>query len=88
MEKKEKDIIIRVKDGGPGIPELEMEKVFSPFYRVDPARNPEKSGSGLGLAVARDIIRSHAGDIKLHNDEDAAGKINGLVVSIILPLSE
>jgi signal transduction histidine kinase len=79
------EVVIKVKDQGPGIPDIEMEKVFAPFYRVDPARNPEKSGSGLGLAVSRDIVRSHAGDIKLYNS-DRAGE--GLVVVIHLPLSE
>jgi signal transduction histidine kinase len=88
MEKKDGDILIKVQDHGPGVPEIEMEKVFAPFYRVDPARNPEKSGSGLGLAVSRDIIRSHAGDIKLFNAENAAGSVVGLVVVISLPASD
>jgi signal transduction histidine kinase len=72
---------IKVRDHGPGIPEAEMEKVFAPFYRVDPSRTPEKSGSGLGMAVARDIIRAHGGDIALYNHEGG-----GLLVLITLPV--
>lgn len=72
---------IKINDEGPGIPENEMEKVFSPFYRVDPSRSPETSGSGLGLAVARDIIRAHGGDIQLFNREPT-----GLSVVVTLPL--
>jgi signal transduction histidine kinase len=82
---KKNELLIKVTDYGPGIPEVEMDKVFAPFYRVDPARNPEKSGSGLGLAVARDVIRSHAGDIKLKNSDQPE---QGLVVTIVLPLSD
>ena len=80
-----REVIVKVKDKGPGIPELEMEKVFEPFYRVDPARNPEKGGSGLGMAVSRDIVRSHAGDIKLYNSDQEG---EGLVVVIHLPMAD
>lgn len=73
---------LRIRDHGPGIPPTEMEKVFAPFYRVDPARSPEKSGSGLGMAVARDIIRAHGGDITLTNLEP-----QGLQVLVTLPLA-
>ena len=74
-------IKVMVCDQGPGIPESDMEKVFAPFYRLDPARMPEKSGSGLGLSVARDIVRAHGGDIVLTNREQG-----GLQVLVTLPL--
>lgn len=74
------NVVIKVTDNGPGIPDTELEKVFSPFYRVDPARSPEIAGTGLGLAVSRDIIRSHGGDIELKNR-----KPHGLVAVITLP---
>lgn len=72
---------IKITDKGSGIPESEMEKVFNPFYRVDASRSPEKSGTGLGMAVARDIIRAHGGEIHLSNGEQG-----GLVVLVTLPL--
>ncbi len=77
----EQNIILEIADDGPGLPVTELEKVFLPFYRADAARSPTISGSGLGLAVARDIIRMHGGDIKLSNR-----KPNGLLVIISLPI--
>ncbi|MCB1826796.1 MAG: HAMP domain-containing protein [Coxiellaceae bacterium] len=72
---------VRIDDVGPGIPESDMEKVFDPFYRVDPARRPEAGGTGLGLTVAREIVRSHGGEIDLLNR-----KTGGLTVLIHLPV--
>jgi len=76
-------IQIKISDQGPGIPEDTLEKVFDPFYRVDPARSPQISGTGLGMTVARDIIRAHGGDVVLMNN-----KPTGLTVLITLPFSE
>ena len=56
---------IEVDDDGPGIPPDERDNVFRPFYRLDHARNQDMGNSGLGLAIARDIARSHGGDIAL-----------------------
>jgi two-component system osmolarity sensor histidine kinase EnvZ len=58
-------LVVMVDDNGPGIPEEKREEVFKPFFRLDEARNLDSTGTGLGLAVARDIARSHGGDIKL-----------------------
>lgn len=83
LKKRDGDLQIKISDQGPGIPEQEMEKVFAPFYRADASRSFEVSGSGLGLAVARDIIRAHGGEIALYNREP-----QGLVVVVDLPLRE
>ncbi|MFG2511171.1 sensor histidine kinase [Streptomyces sp. NPDC048584] len=56
---------VRVTDAGPGIPAEDRERVFDRFYRVDKARSRDRGGSGLGLAVARSLVRAHAGDIEL-----------------------
>jgi len=56
---------IEVDDDGPGVPAAERDNVFRPFYRLDHARNQDAGNSGLGLAIARDIARSHGGDIAL-----------------------
>lgn len=56
---------IEVEDDGPGVPVSEREEVFRPFYRLDVARNQDEGNTGLGLAIARDIARSHGGDIWL-----------------------
>ncbi|MEQ9180542.1 MAG: ATP-binding protein [Nitratireductor sp.] len=58
-------LIVTVDDDGPGIPAEEREHVFRPFVRLDEARNQDSGGTGLGLSIARDIARSHGGDITL-----------------------
>ncbi|MFD9860106.1 sensor histidine kinase [Streptomyces alboflavus] len=56
-------VVVRVADSGPGIPVADQERVFDRFYRVDKARTRDRGGSGLGLAVARSLIRAHNGTI-------------------------
>ena len=57
------------------------QDVFRPFYRVDDSRNRETGGVGLGLTVARSIIRSHSGEVTLADREEG-----GLRVTVNLPL--
>ena len=52
-------------DDGPGVPKDSREEVFKPFFRLDGSRNEETGGTGLGLTIARDILRSHGGDLTL-----------------------
>jgi two-component system osmolarity sensor histidine kinase EnvZ len=56
---------IFVDDDGPGIPPHERDHVFLPFIRLDSSRNPSTGGVGLGLTIARDVARSHGGDVRL-----------------------
>ena len=58
---------LAVEDGGPGIPESELENVFVPFRRLEESRNRETGGTGLGLPIARNILRAHGGDVLLRN---------------------
>ena len=58
---------ILVDDDGPGIPTAERDRVFQPFIRLDPSRNPSTGGVGLGLTIARDVARSHGGDVRLES---------------------
>ena len=58
---------IRISDSGPGIPAEELERVFEPFYRIEPSRNRATGGTGLGLTIARNLARSHGGDLVLRN---------------------
>ncbi|PSJ60574.1 ATP-binding protein [Kumtagia ephedrae] len=71
---------LTIDDDGPGIPADKREEVFKPFVRLDNARNLDASGTGLGLSIARDIARSHGGDIKL---EDSP--LGGLRVIVRIP---
>lgn len=61
---------IVVDDDGPGIPESEREEVFRPFYRLDSARSPDTAGTGLGLTIARDVMRAHGGDLTLEESPE------------------
>lgn len=70
-------LTIHVDDDGPGIPAEMREEVFKPFVRLDEARNQDSSGTGLGLSIARDIARSHGGDIML--DESPMGGLRATV---------
>ena len=74
--------VLSVRDDGPGIPEPLLEAVFSPVYRVDPSRNRQTGGVGLGLTSARTIVRAHGGKITLRNQRDG-----GLLVMMTLPLT-
>lgn len=60
-------LIVTISDQGPGIPAAQVEEAFQPFRRLEQSRNSETGGVGLGLTIARDIIRSHGGDIRLQN---------------------
>ena len=74
---------IWVRDHGPGIPDTQLEEVFEPFFRVETSRSRETGGPGLGLSLARTILRSHGGDITLRNHPDG-----GLLVRLDLPFSQ
>ncbi|MCR5869662.1 MULTISPECIES: sensor histidine kinase [unclassified Sphingomonas] len=71
---------IEVGDRGPGIPEEQIAAVFDPFTRLDPSRNRTTGGVGLGLTLARAIVREAGGDITLANREGG-----GLCATITLP---
>jgi two-component system osmolarity sensor histidine kinase EnvZ len=74
-------LVIHVDDDGPGIPIERREDAFRPFYRIDESRNQDESHSGLGLAIARDIARSHGGDIRLERSP-----LGGLRATVSLPV--
>lgn len=71
---------MRIADRGPGLPAGVLERVFQPFYRVEGARSPGAGGVGLGLTVARTILRAHGGDVVLENRPEG-----GLVAVASLP---
>jgi hypothetical protein len=71
---------LAIEDDGPGIPESEIENVFQPFRRLETSRNRETGGTGLGLPIARNILRAHGGDVLLRNRAGA-----GLTALVTLP---
>ena len=76
----ERELVIVIRDHGPGIPDDQLEQVFEPFYRLEESRNRDSGGTGLGLTIARGIAESHGGRLVLANH--AAG---GLEVRLTLP---
>jgi protein-histidine pros-kinase len=80
MDETDDEVVIAIRDAGPGIPEEKLEAVFDPFYRLDSSRSRHSGGVGLGLSIARDMARKQGGDVTLEN---APG--GGLVATLILP---
>lgn len=79
--KSEDDAVtVAVDDNGPGIPEELYEEAFRPFSRLDETRSRNQKGVGLGLAIARDVARSHGGDIHL-----SQSPLGGLRASLRIP---
>ena len=75
------EAVVTIVDQGPGILEADRERVFEPFYRLEHSRSRETGGAGLGLAIARTLIRGMGGDIRL----GAGPGGQGLQVSVTLP---
>ncbi|WP_211444514.1 ATP-binding protein [Collimonas humicola] len=74
------DIVIRIRDGGAGIPAELLETVFDPFFRLETSRSRDTGGTGLGLTIARNIAENHRATLQLRNHP--AG---GLEVTLRLP---
>jgi two-component system sensor histidine kinase CpxA len=74
------EIVVRVLDSGPGVPDEALPKIFEPFYRLDDARNRQTGGAGLGLSIADRAIRLHGGQLRASNRKEG-----GLEVEIRIP---
>ena len=79
---KHDELYVEIHDNGPGIPVEKREEVFQPFFRLDESRNKETGGVGLGLAITRDIISNHGGQIYFESSD----LLPGLKAVVILPL--
>ncbi len=66
----EKNIQIIFKNKGDKIPKYKLDKIFDKFYRVDESRKSDKGGAGLGLAITKEIVELHDGNIYVKNDSD------------------
>lgn len=80
LTQKAQQLHITIEDEGIGVPPDQLEKIFSPFYRVDTSREKKTGGYGLGLAIARKAIFLHQGAICATNK-----LTGGLLIEIILP---
>ena len=77
-DKRKQEVCFCVCDEGPGIPEVDIERLFQPFTQGDKARGGE--GSGLGLAIIKRIVDTHSGRVELSNREEG-----GLSAKVCLP---
>lgn len=80
VEDSQQQLVIRIIDHGPGIPDEQLNDVFKPFHRLERSRNRETGGAGLGLSIARTIARAHGGDLTLCNHSKG-----GLEATLVLP---
>lgn len=71
-----------VEDGGPGVPDVALERVFEPFYRGAPAGQDGRPGTGIGLAVVRGLVAAMGGTTRAYR-----GTLGGLAVELDLPLA-
>jgi two-component system sensor histidine kinase ChvG len=76
-----------VEDDGPGVPEDNLERIFDRFYTERPVEHGFGKNSGLGLAIARQIIASHGGRIWAENRTDVQGNRIGARFTVELPLA-
>ncbi len=80
------NVIIRIDDKGPGIPEAEITAMFEPFARLESSRNQATGGSGLGLTLARAIAEQHGAQLHLTNLSSGKNlEIQGLRAEIFFP---
>ena len=80
VNKQGDNIVLRIKDDGPGVLEENLSRLFVSFYRGDAARTNPSEGSGLGLSISEHIVKAHDGIITAEN-------MDGLVITITLPIS-
>jgi signal transduction histidine kinase len=82
LQRRPGDVQVTITDQGPGIPADALERVFAPFQRLEPSRNRNTGGMGLGLTAARAGFGAHGGSVSLAN---AAG--GGLRATVVLPIN-
>jgi two-component system sensor histidine kinase CpxA len=73
------DLIVAIRDSGPGVPEEELPKIFDAFYRLDASRTRGTGGTGLGLAIVKTCVESCCGSVAARNH-----KPHGLEIIITL----
>jgi signal transduction histidine kinase len=75
------NLLVQVRDFGPGVAADDQEKIFEPYVRLEKSRNRHTGGSGLGLSIVSNIVHAHGGTLNVANHPE-----EGFVVEIVLPL--
>lgn len=75
-------LVLTIRDQGPGIAPEQLDAVFEPFYRVSNSRNSNTGGTGLGLAIVAQIVRQHGGQVRAENSPQG-----GLCITMHLPVN-
>jgi two-component system OmpR family sensor kinase len=74
------EVSILIRDGGPGVPAKDLERIFEPFYRVAESRDRDTGGEGIGLAITAQVMKAHGGSASAANRREG-----GLEVRLSLP---
>lgn len=83
VEKQVKGVKIKISDSGIGISKDRLDKIFDRFFQVDGSQTREHEGTGIGLALTKELVELHKGKIKVESKE---GK--GTMVTVLLPLGK
>jgi signal transduction histidine kinase len=75
LQAEREGVRVAVADQGPGIPDANLNDIWERFHKVDPARPRSQPGAGLGLAIAREIIKRHGGEVFARNREEGGAEI-------------
>lgn len=76
----DRDVRVSIEDSAPGVPEMDIARIFQPLYRVAGSRSRRTGGSGLGLAIVRTVVDSHGGTI-----DAAPSALGGLRIAMTIP---
>jgi signal transduction histidine kinase len=79
--KEKNNLIIYIQDNGIGISKDDLPFIFERFYRADKSRNSQNQGTGIGLAVARELVEAHQGKIKVESEGQ------GTLFKLIFPVT-
>ncbi|HEU0113376.1 MAG TPA: HAMP domain-containing sensor histidine kinase, partial [Thermomicrobiales bacterium] len=82
------DVRFSVRDDGPGIPPADLPHIFTPLYRGESSRNRRTGGAGLGLAIARRLLRAHGGDLTAANAASGGALFQARLPGLAGPLAE